>query len=224
MAMAAPTSITNKKYMTNYARLGHAAQELLPDMLRELILLKEPTNKLILDCNANRYLKRTLRQIEWLCINNVINNEYSNFDVPLLYKLIRNLNLVPQPTANWDFPRDPMGNELTIGDDVERIRRKRNDILHRANVNVDETELSENFSLFKSVASRLEVYMGKPNGYFGHKCEWLETCCMDSQAQEQFLQKMKEFAENEKDVQDDVRKVQTDIELLKVKGTSAFNL
>jgi hypothetical protein len=38
---------------------------------------------------------------------------------------------------------------------------------------------------------------------------------MDSQAEEQFLQKMKEFAENEKDVQDVVRKVQTDIELLK---------
>jgi hypothetical protein len=33
---------------------------------------------------------------------------------------------------------------------------------------------------------------------------------------------MKEFAENEKDVQDVVRKVQTDIELLKVKGTSAL--
>ncbi|CAG2217063.1 unnamed protein product [Mytilus edulis] len=95
-------------------------------------------------------------------INNVRTNGYVNFDIPLIYKLVRNLNLVPSPTNGWDFHTPPAANEILPGDDIERIRRTRNEILHRGNAQLSDFDLTDYFTTFKAIAVRLEAYLGKP--------------------------------------------------------------
>lgn len=140
--------------LTNYARIGHAAQQLLPEILQDLISIKEPTALLHSHVKHTPFLSRTM-------ISNVIVNGYANFDVPLIYKLVRNLNLVIKPTQGWDYKNPPQQSEITAGDDVERIRRVRNEIFHRGNSSVQATELSQYFNLFRDIAGRLEIYLGK---------------------------------------------------------------
>lgn len=50
--------------------------------------------------------------------------DYSKFDVPLLYTLIRNLCPTLEPTNKWG--NKPTVKDVCVGDDIERIRVLRN--------------------------------------------------------------------------------------------------
>jgi hypothetical protein len=80
---------------TNYARLGHASQSLIPKLLQQLLLFYEPTNTITDDCLNNSYLNKKLNAIEWLNIRKANTDDYADFDIPLIYKLLRNLKLIP---------------------------------------------------------------------------------------------------------------------------------
>lgn len=189
--------------ITNYARLGHAAQELLPDILKELVSVKQSYSTLRSVCLGLRCLK----PMEWHIINNAASDGFENFDVNLLYKLCRNLKLVPAPTKGWSYPCDPMAHELTIGDDVERIRRMRNTILHRGNTNVTEIELRQMFQEFKEMARRVETYLAKPSGELVNKFKELEKRSMDPKAEEQFTQTIEILARRETDISEDIKQM-----------------
>ncbi|VDI38292.1 Hypothetical predicted protein [Mytilus galloprovincialis] len=206
--------------ITNYARLGLATQNELPNILRELLFIKEPPHLLEAHLNNNSYLSRNLRAHEWNIIRTVRTNQYDEFDVPLMYKIIRNLNLVPRPTQGWDNQTPPLATEMTVGDDIERIRRIRNEVVHRGNTNVQDPELAKYFSVFKDLASRLEISLVLSNREFVSKIENVETCCIDNDTQQLYIRRLKELAENETQLVQSVAKVQKDLASLGLKITS----
>ena len=181
---------------TNYARLGHASQSLIPKLLQQLLLFYEPTSRILNDCLKNSYLKNKLNAIEWINIRKANTDGYADFDIPLIYKLLRNLKLIPPPTRGWEPRGGPRLAETTIGDDLERFRTSRNEILHRGNTNVSDQELTEYFTQFKEIAQRLELVLNKKKNELVSEFQNLETCCMDG-ASEQILanlaKKEKEF-------------------------------
>lgn len=199
MANSSP-SISFSSSSTNYARIGHAAQQLFPDILQELITLKEPPNKLSHDVNTctDKYLKTNLRPGEISLINGVIQKGYADFDIALIYKLVRHLKLIPPPTQGWASSCDPCPTDITPGDDLERIRKLRNEILHRGNAHVTDTEISQFFTQFKDIARRLESYLGKKPGEFVDKFINLEKCCID--------EKMKNVYDDLKNSYEDYKK------------------
>jgi hypothetical protein len=69
--------------------------------------------------------------------------------------------------------------ETTIGDDLERFRKSRNEISHRGNTNVSDQELTEYFTQFKEIAQRLELVLNKKKNELVSEFQNLETCCMD---------------------------------------------
>jgi hypothetical protein len=181
---------------TNYARLGHASQSLIPKLLQQLLLFYEPTSRILNDCFSNSYLKKKLNAIEWLNIRKANTDDYADFDIPLIYKLLRNLKLIPPPTRGWEPQGGPVLTETTIGDDLERFRKSRNDIFHRGNTNVSDQELTEYFTQFKEIAQRFELVLNKKTNELVSEFQNLETCCMDG-ISEQILanlaKKEKEF-------------------------------
>ena len=181
---------------TNYARLGHASQSLIPKLLQQLLLFYEPTSRILNDCLSNSYLKKNLNASEWINIRKANTDGYVDFDIPLIYKLLRNLKLIPPPTRGWEPRGGPVFTETTIGDDMERFRKSRNEILHRGNTNVSDQELTEYFTQFKEIAQRLELALNKKKNELVYEFQNLETCCMDG-VSEQILanlaKKEKEF-------------------------------
>jgi hypothetical protein len=181
---------------TNYARLGHASQSLIPKLLQQLLLFYEPTSTILNDCLNNIYLKNKLNPNEWINIRKSIGVGYADFDIPLIYKLLRNLKLIPPPTRGWEPWGGPVLTETTIGDDLERFRKSRNKILHRGNTNVSDQELTDYFTQFKEIAQRLELALNKKKNELVSEFQNLETCCMDG-VSEQILanlaKKEKEF-------------------------------
>ncbi|VDI83096.1 Hypothetical predicted protein [Mytilus galloprovincialis] len=208
--------VSTSSTITNYARLGLASQNELPDMLRELLLIKEPPHLLEAHINKNDFLLRNLRAYEWQIIRTVRENSYHDCDVPLMYKIIRNLKLVPSPTQGWDNNTPPSTSEITIGDDVERIRRIRNEIVHRGNTNVQDSELAKYFSTFKKIASRLESYLSKPEREFVSKIEIAETCCIDNATEQRYLNRLNKLAEHEAQLSMSVAEVYRDLDSLRL--------
>ncbi|CAG2225759.1 ANK [Mytilus edulis] len=216
MATASCSSfMSTSSTVTNYARLGLATQNELPNILRELLLIKEPPHLLEAHLNNNSYLSRNLRAHEWNIIRTVRTNQYNEFDVPLMYKIIRNLNLVPSPTQGWDNQTPPSSTEITVGDDIERIRRIRNEIVHRGNTNVQDPELANYFSFFKDIARRLEVALMLSNREFVSKMENAETCCIDEDTERHYIKRLRELEKYETELAINFAEVRKDLVCLR---------
>ena len=168
---------------TNYARLGHASHSLIPKLLQQLLLFYEPTTGILNDCLNNSYLKNKLNANEWINICKASTEGYADFDIPLIYKLLRNLKLIPPPTRGWEPRGGPVLTETTIGDDLERFRNSRNKIdhkvVHKGNTHFLDQELTEYFTQFKEIAQRLQLVLNKKKNEFVSEFQNLETCCMD---------------------------------------------
>lgn len=205
---------TAKSSFTNYARLGCAAQSELPNILQKLLTIKEPHHMLYMHVSANKFLSRTLRAHEWKQITGAQLNGYSNLDISLCYKLIRNLNLVPPPTQGWDFPADPTPFELTVGDDIERVRRKRNEVLHRGNTLVTDQELTDYFTIFKAISGRLEIYLGTATNEFVSTFEHLESCCMDIETEKMYMENLEILRKNENTFKEQISLVRNTVEMI----------
>lgn len=198
MATSSCSSFVNAaSAFTNYSRLSIASQIELPNILRELLFTKEPPNLLEGHLRNNPYLSKNLKAYEWLVIRTVHKNQYNEFDVSLMYKIIRNLNLITKPTQGWDNQTPPSATETTEGDDVERIRQMRNTFSHRGNGNITDAELAHNFSIFKDIANRFETFLPNSKTKFVSKIENLETCCIDKDTEQMYLNQLRELAEKE---------------------------
>ncbi|XP_052072502.1 uncharacterized protein LOC127710593 [Mytilus californianus] len=182
---------------TNFVRLFVVIQIEISNFLRELLVVKEPHLSLNGDIRKNVYLNNTLKSFEWSVIATVHTKQYADFDIPLMYKIIRNLKLVPPPTQGWDKQIPPTSTEITIGDNIERIRRCRNDIMHSGNTNISDVELANVFSLFMDIARRLEVYLNKPNREYVSAIEHAKTCCLDPETEQMYLRQLEDLFERE---------------------------
>eukprot|EP00105_Crassostrea_gigas_P015053 XP_011431932.1 PREDICTED: uncharacterized protein LOC105331445 isoform X4 [Crassostrea gigas] len=89
--------------------------------------------------------------------------DYNDFDVTLLYTLIRNLSsasLNPtslNPTKGWG--KVPDSSHMRIGDDIERLRLMRNKFAHANSAGIPEAEFQVLWNDLKSVIPRIQTFM-----------------------------------------------------------------
>ena len=198
MATASNVGVSHK---THYARLGHASQDLIPKILQELLLYLVHPNQLSHKCSNNRDLQeRGLSSEESNKIKTASTKGYVNFDIPLVFTILRNINTrIAPPTNGWRSNADPLQHQTTIGDDLQRCRKTRNQIIHRGNTVVTDKELDDYFNLFKGIAGRFEKVLSKTPGEFVTKFEHLKICCMDEKKEKIYLENIRDLAENAKE-------------------------
>ncbi|CAC5409074.1 DDX58 [Mytilus coruscus] len=197
MSSAVCTDVSHK---THYARLGHATQHLLPSFLQEVLLQFENPNQIYINCSRNQFLSRRLKPREWERLSNAAQNGYFDLDIPLIYSILRNLHdPVARPTRGWEQPIGPLVNEIEIGDDMERCRRIRNEIIHRGNTRVNDQELNQYFYVFNTIADRLERFCGKHNNEFVLEVDHLKKCCMDEATELRYLDDLTDYKEKDKE-------------------------
>lgn len=81
------------------------------------------------------------------------NNNYESLDASMLYKLFRTFRCVNNPTQGWGH--EPTNNDLSISDDIERIRILRNRSAHRCDTRIDQTEFENQFLQFHDITRRI---------------------------------------------------------------------
>lgn len=117
---------------------------------------------------------------------------YDSLDITLLYQLLREYSSTQAPTRGWG--KWPVSSELTIGDDIERIRIYRNNFAHRSDIKMLQNTFEDYFCQFISVSHRIDVYLGNT---MNPSCEQevinCKTCNMDADLQNKYENSLKKL-------------------------------
>ena len=166
--------------------------QILQDLLHNEVPPTRIYNKVI-----QRNFLQNLRQEQVAVIKNAYTRGYQDFDITLLYTLLRNVcqNITP-PSQRWEGSTMPSPNEVTVGDDIERIRLIRNKVFgHISEAAISDTEFKEYWSTISDICTRMQALLKKD---YVKKLQGAEECEIDSDAENKYLEIIKSLSEEEK--------------------------
>ena len=185
---------------TNYARLGLVVVEIFSKILRVIMrsnIAPEALHRHIIvqkKKNPSVFDKMTLEERKSLYT--LSNRTYDNIDFTTSYKLMRSLMssllLLDAPAQGWGRP--PTNADVTISDDVERLRFMRNEIVHRLKADIDLTEMNNYFSNIVHIARRIDTYLCKlPDQGFVREVLNFQTHSMDPEMEQKYYRDLKDI-------------------------------
>ena len=181
---------------TNYARLGLVIVDIFPNILREImrsIILPEGLCRQIRKQHKKKpSVFDKMTHEERVSLKTLTNRTYDNIDFTLLYKLIRSFSILDDPKEGWG--KQPTNTDVTISDDVERLRFARNKIVHRIKADINLIEMNDYFSNIVNITQRIDTHLGKlPDQGFTREVLNFKTHCMDSEMEQKYYQALKDI-------------------------------
>ena len=145
----------------NYSRFGHGIVGTATGILRDVLESYVPHTDL-LNVYNNTPVTPRLDARQRQLVMNAATDGYTDFDITLLYTLLRNIcsNLrnpatpdLPAPSRGWG--KDPLPTDVTLSDDIERIRLLRNGVFaHLPRARLSENVYKQHWGNLKDVCSR----------------------------------------------------------------------
>ncbi|XP_063400124.1 uncharacterized protein LOC134684747 [Mytilus trossulus] len=139
------------------------------------------------------FLTKKINSIEIHTIQTLITDGFSKLDFSIIYKIAKYFRgLIPTPTRNWGT--NPLPNEIEEGDDVERLRRKRNYMVHKVDAEISEQVMNEFFTTSIEIGRRIDNYLNK-TGEDGHeeKIKHYQSCSLEPETTENYLRALREI-------------------------------
>ena len=175
---------------TNYARLCRVVIELCSGILRcvlSFFIVPSCLRQAATKCAA----LNNLNTQQWKLIHLAKIEGYSNFDITLLYTLLRHLNLsgLSPPTNGWGHHPDMTS--ASLADDIERIRILRNKIHGlKSSMELSDQGFQQAMTILSYLCGRMDNRYSKfryPAQTFRSQFKDLETCSMDEQLQKKYM-------------------------------------
>lgn len=173
---------------TNLARVARMVIGPCCEVLRAVLmtnisppdLKKEFEKFLASDSTKKRFYKSFKRVID--------SENYSNFDINLLYMLLRHLASLPPPGKGWGNEPDP--SDRSVSANIERIRTIRNKyVAHVSHVSFSSSDFKKITDKIIQVIQELETYLGLCTD--NHDDVWkLRSCTMDSEIEQIYIEKI----------------------------------
>ncbi|XP_062597707.1 uncharacterized protein LOC134259121 [Saccostrea cucullata] len=148
---------------SRFAKLGMATNDVLNQAYRD-VLEWEIHPSLVYNRVKTSSIYKTLRSDQEDLLKTAASSGYKNFDISLIYMLIRNIgSKIPKPTkGKWGGNSMPTAGEIRVGDDVERIRIIRNSLTaHVSSASTPQTEFDDTWLMMSDICKRLETFTGK---------------------------------------------------------------
>lgn len=196
----------------NFARVAIVCLDIIKLPLIDILDLKIKAEKLFDRIRSSESLmtgryQLYLKEKEKCFIKPPNLPDYNQFDVSLLYKLIRNLCPSLKPGKGWG--RKPNDKDTEPGDDIERIRLFRNEAFaHADTAELDDGEFQEIWTDIERVLSRLHSFTSK------------KGCKSEDYGEK--LQKVKGMTTENKECNAVIPKIKDDLKRLKEDITSAL--
>lgn len=164
-----------------------------PRMIIEIIGNQWPPKQVfkLTQNEKNQCFMRKITPLQRQMISKLDVSGYINLDVSCIYKLIRHFNLLPVPNQGWG--NKPSVHDTKEGDDVERMKIYRNDILHRPRGGLSEQEGKHFFKESYDMAKRLDISIGSPMNGFESKIKDIQCFSVDRQKYMEALEKCAEY-------------------------------
>ena len=187
-------------------RMCRAVVDLGGDMMRDILYHHvKPANVMSYVLASRYYRNHPLNTHQIAVLGNAgVRGDYSECDITLVYSLLRNLtptNTSVRPTAGWGRPVS--AGDITLGDDIERIRDLRNTMYgHVATTSLPDSTYNDNMQVLYDICHRMDtVHTGslaspapRPQTY----CQTLgdiQTCCMDPDMEAKYLEEIRRIYE-----------------------------
>ena len=202
--MATSVSSTDDEDTTRFCRLSiiiiDELTKILRDLLNNEILPTQIYNKVV-----ERNVLGKLRPEQVDVVMNAKTRGYKDFDIGLLYTLLRNVcrnTPLPSP-GTWGVSNIPSPNEVTVGDDIERIRLLRNKLIgHIPKAAISEIEFKEYLLIISGICTRMQTLLKKD---YVKRLQDAEEHSIDQATEDQYLELIRKIAEEERTIKDMVQ-------------------
>ena len=192
---------------TRFCRLSLVIIDKLTQILRDLLHDEVHPSQILNKVNQLGHLKK-LRADQIDVIRDANTRGYQDFDITLLYTLLRNVcQNIPSPSQNWGVSDMPSPNEFTVGDDIERIRLIRNKLFgHIPEAAISETEFKDYWSIISDICTRMQALL---NIDYPKRLQDAKSCSIDSETENKYLELIRKMAEEEKTTRDILQNIQS---------------
>ena len=154
----------------NYARLCNVIVTLGADALRDVLVTQVPVQytdiyrALLGNIAAIRGMRQIGREQFQLIFQDPqfrYTGTADQFDITLLYTLIRNISSCQAPATGWGRPPDDLPRDVSLGASVERIRLMRNKVSgHSADGKLADQAYEDHMDEIKQILDDIEVVLG----------------------------------------------------------------
>lgn len=128
--------------------------DILTNFIKPVDLYSEILKSTLSPITGTNKLNRDQLKICFISPPDVPN--YNQFDVTLLYTLLRNLRPYLRPT--WGWGSEPKTTDKQIGDDIERLRCFRNKHAHANSTEITDDEFDDLWKNLKYVIQRCQTF------------------------------------------------------------------
>ncbi|XP_062573624.1 uncharacterized protein LOC134235507 [Saccostrea cucullata] len=184
--------------LRNFFRLGIAVYDELTQIDRD-ILEKHINSSDIQEKveNSSHFKTHKLNTKQVQILEGAKAKGYEKFDITLLYTLIRNLcKNIQAPSNGWGTSQMPTINEITVGDDIERIRMIRNEVTaHMASAEVSDSKFQKYWQEISNICERQGNLLQKN---YPVRLRSIECCSITDDRFETFLDIVQRNAEIER--------------------------
>lgn len=172
-------------------RFGRAAvmlKMLYPEMMRQMIERKMPATKLedILQNNEQGF-NDFLQLQEKKALKSISAHGYKKLDESILCKVITFFELVDKPTNGWTWPPQ-FSFQVTTGDDVERMRSRRNKMMHLPSPHMTQDEWNEFYDELLGIARRCDQFLGIKR--YEREAELMKTQWIDASKRNYYIKSL----------------------------------
>nr|XP_022304610.1 uncharacterized protein LOC111111766 isoform X2 [Crassostrea virginica] len=188
-----------RNFMTVRLALDKPCTNLLQEVLRQYvpekdihILLNDPAKK----PNIIPFLRKLKKENTLYPQTGVFNGSYADFDLSLLYVLIRNLTGIPNHTTGWGNAPDNLDNSTAAN--IERIRLLRNKYSHASTSHLTDKELNKERKNIISCIHGIERTLHLNSTQFEDAAEAIFKAAKERE----------DFGENLTKCQDEIRTIQ----------------
>lgn len=173
---------------TNLARIVRIILGPCTDVLRDVLAKEIHPSALSHDfksfvAHSSKYRKLPFSKAQERLVSN---GDYSNFDISLLYFLLRYICSIPPHLKKWGNVPHP--NDRTLSANIERIRIIRNESFMNSKISLSNSEFEEIWTNIFTAVQDIECYIGSSNIYQKTLME-LKMCSMDPNHEENYILK-----------------------------------
>lgn len=117
----------------------------------------------------------------------VYGGNYSEFDITLLYTLIRNVSAIPQHLNSWG--NDPEPGDRSVSANIERIRLIRNQYGHSSDTSLTDKAFNKKYQDIFTIIQEIEGYLGADTIYQDGVTH-IKTCSMDPEQENIYINQL----------------------------------
>ncbi|XP_052693511.1 uncharacterized protein LOC128171769 [Crassostrea angulata] len=197
--MMANSKYSSTRETTNLARVARIILGPCTDVLCDV--LKKEIPPLTLSQKVKTYLanlpKRKPPPITKEQERIIHNGNYSDFDITLLFFLLRNISNISPHAKQWG--NEPILSDRSVSANIERIRLIRNKYGHCTDISISDTDFNKKVLEMSSIIQDLEKYLGTSTVYQDAVVE-IGNCCMDPEQESKYIKELLDLNKEIKDI------------------------